>query len=96
MDEISTRDLIMGNLVARAFAVTGDAWTQLILREAFYGARRFSVWRDRLGMPRSVLTDRLNRLVAAGLLEQRAAPRSRPPGWSTASPRWGWTCSASR
>ncbi|WP_309629259.1 helix-turn-helix domain-containing protein [Brevundimonas sp.] len=69
----STRDLIMGNPVARAFAVTGDAWTQLILREAFYGARRFSQWRDRLGMPRSVLTDRLNRLTAAGLLEQREA-----------------------
>jgi DNA-binding HxlR family transcriptional regulator len=74
--EISTRDLIMGNPVARAFAITGDAWTQLILREAFYGARRFSVWRDRLGMPRSVLTDRLNRLVAAGLLEQRGADGS--------------------
>ena len=66
----------MGNPVARAFAVTGDAWTQLILREAFYGARRFSQWRDRLGMPRSVLTDRLNRLVAAGLLEQREAKGS--------------------
>ncbi|GAA0628957.1 helix-turn-helix domain-containing protein [Brevundimonas kwangchunensis] len=76
MDQISTRDLIMGNPVARAFAVTGDAWTQLILREAFYGARRFSQWRDRLGMPRSVLTDRLNRLVAAGLLEQRGAKDS--------------------
>ena len=76
MTEISTRDLIMGNPVARAFAITGDAWTQLILREAFYGARRFSVWRDRLGMPRSVLTDRLNRLVAAGLLEQRGADGS--------------------
>lgn len=76
MDAISKRDLIMGNPVARAFAVTGDAWTQLILREAFYGARRFSVWRDRLGMPRSVLTDRLNRLVAAGLLEQRGAKDS--------------------
>ncbi|RZJ32938.1 MAG: transcriptional regulator, partial [Brevundimonas sp.] len=66
----------MGNPVARAFAVTGDAWTQLILREAFYGARRFSQWRDRLGMPRSVLTDRLNRLVTAGLFEQRPAKDS--------------------
>jgi len=72
----TNRDLIMGNPVARAFALTGDAWTQLILREAFYGARRFSVWRDRLGMPRSVLTDRLNRLVDAGLLEQRKAKGS--------------------
>ena len=60
----------MGNPVARAFAITGDAWTQLIMREAFYGVRRFSVWRERLGTPRSVLTDRLQKLVAAGLLAQ--------------------------
>ncbi len=73
VDPPSLRALIMGNPVARAFAVTGDAWTQLILREAFYGVRRFSIWRERLGMPRSVLTDRLNRLVEAGLLEQRPA-----------------------
>ena len=58
----------MGNPVARAFAITGDAWTQLIMREAFYGVRRFGVWRERLGTPRSVLTDRLQKLVAAGLL----------------------------
>lgn len=63
----------MGNPVARAFAITGDAWTQLILREAFYGVRRFGVWRERLGTPRSVLTDRLQRLVAAGLLKQTQA-----------------------
>jgi len=61
--------------VARAFAITGDAWTQLILREAFYGARRFSTWRERLGIPRSVLTDRLARLVSAGLFEQRLGRR---------------------
>jgi DNA-binding HxlR family transcriptional regulator len=63
--------LIMGNPVARAFAIIGDAWTQLILREAFYGARRFSVWRDRLNIQRSVLTDRLRRLVEVGVLEER-------------------------
>ena len=61
----------MGNPVARAYAVTGDAWTQLILREAFHGVRRFSDWRERLGTPRSVLTDRLNKLVTGGLLERR-------------------------
>lgn len=71
--DIKVRDLIMGNPVARAFAITGDAWTQLILREAFYGTRRFSTWRERLGIPRSVLTDRLARLVGAGLFEQRVA-----------------------
>lgn len=71
--DVNVRDLIMGNPVARAFAITGDAWTQLILREAFYGARRFSTWRERLGIPRSVLVDRLTRLVSAGLFEQRPA-----------------------
>lgn len=70
LTEPDIRSLIMGNPVARAFAITGDAWTQLILREAFYGVRRFGVWRERLGTPRSVLTDRLQRLVAAGLLKQ--------------------------
>lgn len=63
------RALIMGNPVARAFAIAGDAWTLLILREAFHGVRRFGVWHERLGTPRSVLTDRLQRLVTAGLLE---------------------------
>ena len=73
--DIKVRDLVMGNPVARAFAITGDAWTQLILREAFYGAHRFSTWRERLGIPRSVLTDRLARLVSAGLFEQRLGRR---------------------
>ena len=68
MSQTDIRALIMGNPVARAFAISGDAWTQLILREAFYGVRRFSVWRERLGAPRSVLADRLQRLTAAGLL----------------------------
>lgn len=71
MSETDVRALIMGNPVARAFAITGDAWTQLILREAFYGVRRFSVWRERLAAPRSVLADRLQRLTTTGLLELR-------------------------
>ena len=70
MSDPDIRQLIMGNPVARAFAITGDAWTQLIMREAFYGVRRFGVWREKLGTPRSVLTDRLQKMVAAGLLKQ--------------------------
>jgi DNA-binding HxlR family transcriptional regulator len=67
--EIERRALIMGNPVARAFAVIGDAWTQLILREAFYGTRRFTVWRESLDIPKRALTDRLQRLVAAGVFQ---------------------------
>lgn len=77
MTEPDVRALIMGNPVARAFAIVGDAWIQLILREAFYGVRRFSVWRERLGIPRSVLADRLQRLTAIGMLETRPVEEGR-------------------
>ncbi|WP_297801199.1 helix-turn-helix domain-containing protein [uncultured Brevundimonas sp.] len=73
MQHPDLRLLVMGNPVARAFAIVGDAWTQLILREAFYGVRRFNVWCERLGTPRSVLTDRLGRLVEAGIFVQTQA-----------------------
>ena len=76
MPDSNLNALLMGNPVAKAFALIGDAWTQLILREAFYGVRRFSVWRERLGVPRSVLTDRLQRLVQAGILEMRPSRES--------------------
>jgi DNA-binding HxlR family transcriptional regulator len=68
------RALIMGNPVARAFAVIGDAWTQLILREAFYGTRRFTVWRERLDIPKRALAGRLRRLVAAGVFRSVTPP----------------------
>jgi DNA-binding HxlR family transcriptional regulator len=73
------RDAILGNPVGRAFAIIGDAWTQLILRDAFFGVHRFSDWRESLGLPRSVLVDRLQRLVKAGLLERRVKPGNARP-----------------
>jgi DNA-binding HxlR family transcriptional regulator len=77
--EADRRALIMGNPVARAFAVIGDAWTQLILREAFYGVRRFTVWRERLDIPKRALADRLQRLVAAGIFQLTSPPgKGRP------------------
>jgi DNA-binding HxlR family transcriptional regulator len=69
------RALVMGNPVARAFALIGDAWTLLILREAFYGVRRFSLWRERLAIPPTVLTDRLQRLTSAGVFTQDPVSR---------------------
>ncbi len=43
----------------------------LILREAFYGVMRHEDIREDLGIPRSVLTDRLSKLIIRGLLEKR-------------------------
>jgi DNA-binding HxlR family transcriptional regulator len=49
----------------------GDWWTPLVLREAFYGVRRFDEFQRSLGIARNTLTDRLHRLVDEGLLEKQ-------------------------
>jgi DNA-binding HxlR family transcriptional regulator len=56
--------------MALAAEAIGDRWTLLILREAFFGVVRFEDMAADLGIARSVLTDRLNKLVQANLLEQ--------------------------
>lgn len=50
----------------------GDWWTPLVLREAFYGIKRFDAFQQELGIARNTLTDRLRRLVDEGLMEKRA------------------------
>ncbi|WP_166366454.1 winged helix-turn-helix transcriptional regulator [Pseudomonas akapageensis] len=57
--------------VAHALEHIGDGWSLLILRDTFYGLRRFDEFLNSLGIPSSTLTRRLNNLVAAGLLERR-------------------------
>jgi DNA-binding HxlR family transcriptional regulator len=58
--------------VARTVDILGDWWTPMIIRQAFLGARRFEQFTEGLGVPRNVLTERLNRLVDEGILERRA------------------------
>ena len=62
--------------LARALEVVGERWTMLVLRDCFYGVRRFSDLLMHLDISRAVLTDRLNNLVDAGLLERHSAGRS--------------------
>ncbi|MGZ4597027.1 MAG: winged helix-turn-helix transcriptional regulator [Actinomycetes bacterium] len=56
--------------IARALDVIGDRWSLLVLREVFQGIRRFDHLTVRTAIPRQVLTDRLERLVAAGVLRK--------------------------
>jgi DNA-binding HxlR family transcriptional regulator len=53
--------------VARALEVVGERWTLLIVRDAFYGIRRFGDFVTQLGIPRAVLTTRLRILVDEGV-----------------------------
>ena len=57
--------------IAGTLEIIGDRWTILILRDAFRGVRRFDEIQHDLGIARNVLTDRLNKLVDAGVLEKR-------------------------
>jgi DNA-binding HxlR family transcriptional regulator len=56
--------------VKRALHVVGEKWTFLVLREAFYGARRFEQFQARVGCARNVLTERLNSLTGAGVMQR--------------------------
>ena len=57
--------------VGRAMDILGERWTFLILRESFYGVRRFSDMQRNLGIARNILSARLQTLVGAGILERR-------------------------
>jgi DNA-binding HxlR family transcriptional regulator len=57
--------------IARATDLVGDWWTPLVLRESYYGVRRFEDFQKTLGIGRNILTQRLNRLVDEGLLVRR-------------------------
>ena len=59
--------------VARSVDVVGDRWSLLIVRDAFDGTRRFGDFQRSLGVARNILSDRLRRLVQAGVLETQAA-----------------------
>lgn len=54
--------------IARTLEVVGDWWTLLIVREAFFGSRRFGEFEKNLGIAPNVLTQRLGKLVEDGIL----------------------------
>ena len=64
--------------VSRSLAVIGDRWTLMILRDCFLGVRRFEAFQARLGISRSIVTDRLRVLVEEGVL-RREAYQANPP-----------------
>jgi DNA-binding HxlR family transcriptional regulator len=61
--------------LARALEVIGERWTLLILRDAFFGVRRFNDFQTHLDIPKAVLSDRLSGLVEDGILERRLDPQ---------------------
>jgi DNA-binding HxlR family transcriptional regulator len=56
--------------IARPASLLGDRWTLVILRQCFNGIKRFEDFQSTLGISRSLLSERLGRLVDAGVLRR--------------------------
>lgn len=56
--------------IARTLQVMGDRWSGLVIREAFFGTRRFDDFADRLGVATNILSSRLDRLTGHEILER--------------------------
>lgn len=54
--------------IRRTLDVIGEKWTMVVLREVFNGVRRFDQMRRHTGISEPVLSDRLRKLVDAGVL----------------------------
>ncbi len=63
-----------GCVIARAADIIGEAWTLLILRNAFHGMRRFEHFEQSLGIATNILSDRLKKLTEAGILVRQRLP----------------------
>jgi DNA-binding HxlR family transcriptional regulator len=57
--------------ITRPLVVFGDRWTLLVLKYAFAGIRRFNAFQTALGISRSRLQDRLDRLVEHQILTKQ-------------------------
>ena len=57
--------------VARTLSIVADRWLFLIMREACFGVRRFDDFYLATGIARNILADRLEHLVANGLLTRQ-------------------------
>ncbi|MFI2374156.1 winged helix-turn-helix transcriptional regulator [Streptomyces sp. NPDC018964] len=64
--------------IASALEVIGERWTLLVIRDAFYGVRRYNDFLVHLGIPRAVLAARLRALTEQGILEKRRYQESPP------------------
>ncbi len=73
-----TTQLAQANSCTRALNLLGDRWALVILYLAFQRVRRFEAFQNRSGLARSLLTDRLRRLQAAGVFH-KVRYQERPP-----------------
>jgi len=68
---MSWSNLLKENVsIAKAADLVGDRWSLMVLAGCFSGVCRFNQFENFLGINRNLLSDRLDKLVTAGLLEK--------------------------
>jgi DNA-binding HxlR family transcriptional regulator len=63
--------------IPAAVDLIGEKWAFLILRGALNGLQHFEEFQGGLGIARNILSDRLAKMVAGGILERSADPSDR-------------------
>jgi len=56
--------------IARTLELLGERWSLFIVCDALLGLQRFDEFQESLGVARNVLTERLRRLVEAGVMKR--------------------------
>lgn len=60
--------------IAAAVEIVGERWAFLILRGALNGLKHFEEFQAGLGIARNILSDRLSKMVAGGILQRSSDP----------------------
>jgi DNA-binding HxlR family transcriptional regulator len=60
--------------IGRAVDLIGDAWTFLIIRELFWKSTRFDEISESTGMASNILSNRLKKLLLAGIITKTPTP----------------------
>src|SRR5919107_3953726 len=68
------RETALSCPIPAAVELIGEKWAFLILRGALNGLKHFEEFQGGLGIARNILSDRLSKLVAGGILERSADP----------------------
>ena len=63
--------------IPAAVELIGEKWAFLILRGALNGLKHFEEFQAGLGIARNILSDRLSKMVAGGILERSPDPADR-------------------
>jgi len=69
-DVLDLSHRLQADSVGRTLSLVGERWTIMILREAFFGVRRYGQFARNLNIPRPTLSLRLRKLVDAGVLDR--------------------------